>query len=188
MDAATNTPKPSNYEASVTVIALLRLSPPRRLSDTSIQSTLRHCLQVLRDWASHPFYLYSCLEDATLVYIIGSWASVTQHRQEFLPSVENQTLLQLVDGNLDVEWMIHVDLPIEKLPLSAPVMSIRRSTLLPPKLQSYAVSSLRLQKELEMRAMGSRFAQGRKIEKADEEGYEVVVFVGWDDQARSEEF
>lgn len=189
-DAATGLLKPwnFNYEAPVTEIALLRLISPYSISDTSIQSALRQCLQVLRNWASRLFCLHICLEDPSLIYIIGSWASVAQHRTKFLPSDENQALLQLVDGKFSVEWMFHIDLPIERLPLKVPVMSISRYTLLPAKLQDYATGSIRLRQGLEMRGMNQGFAQGRKIEPGEDRGHEMVMFVGWNSQRRSEEF
>ena len=177
-----------DYEAPVTEIALLRLIPPGRISDASIQSALRHSLGVLRSWASRPFYLYICLEDPSLIYIIGSWVSVAQHRTKFLPSLENQALLQLVDGKLSVEWMFHIDLPIERLPLKAAVMSVGRYSLLPAKLQDYAVGSVRLRQGLEMFGMNQGFAQGRRVEPAEDRGHQMMIFVGWDGQARSDEF
>lgn len=187
--AATGLSKPFNfhYEAPVTEIALLRLIPPGRISDTSIQSALRHCLGVLRSWASRPFYLYICLEDPDLIYIIGSWVSVAQHRTKFLP-FENQALLQLVVGKLNVEWMFHIDLQIERLPLKAPVMSIGRYVLSPAKLQDYAVASVGLRTGLEMHGMHDGFAQGRKVELSEDRGHEIVIFIGWSGQERGEEF
>lgn len=189
-DVATGVPKLLNfhYEAPVTEIALLRLIPPGRISDTSVQSALKDCLGVLRSWASRPFYLYICLDDPYLIYLIGSWTSIAQHRKIFLPSFENQALLQRVDGKFNVEWMFHIDLPIERLPLKAPVMSIGRYVLSPATLQDYAAASVRLHTGLEMRGMNDGFAQGRKVEPSDDRGHEIVILVGWYDQERSEQF
>lgn len=190
-DAATGLPKPLlnfHYQAPVTEIALLRLIAPGRISGTSIQSALRLCLEVLRSWDSRPFYFYVCLQDPDLIYIIGSWASMSQHRTKFLPSFENQALLQLVDGKLNVEWMFNIDLPIERLPLKAPVMSIGRYVLSPATLQEYAAASVMLHTGLEMRGMNDGFAQGMKVEPSEDRGHEIVIFVGRDGQERSEEF
>lgn len=172
-------------EAAVTELALLRLLPPNKISGSKLKTSLSRCLQVLRGWDSRPFYMYTCLEDPRLVYIIGSWASVAQYRDDFLPSPQNQALLDLLQGKVSVEWMFHLDIPIEVLPLDAPVISMYHYSLLPGMSSDFAAASARAQADLATYGVRNRFAQGRRIEGVERQGHEMTVFVGWDSQRSS---
>lgn len=170
--------KSFEYNAPVTELALLRLLPPYTITDGGLQSALNHCLQVLRQWDSRAFDLYTCLESPSLLCIIGSWASVAQHHNQFLPSAQNQAMLQLLEGKVRVEWMFHIDLPIESLPLSAPVIEIDHYTLLPGKLQDFAAINAGAREAFERHDRCKGLAQGRKVEEAQGGGHEMVFLAG----------
>ena len=95
----------------VTELAHFLLKHPYRSSHPSILSALPTAKKVLERASGCKFHFFSVSpngSEASEVYILGHWQSVAAH-QAFLPSEENQELLKLVEGLLDVEWMFHLD-------------------------------------------------------------------------------
>ncbi|OCL14874.1 hypothetical protein AOQ84DRAFT_308182 [Glonium stellatum] len=69
---------------------------------------------------------YHCIEDPSLLYILGMWPSLKTH-QKFLASPEKKTILGIQDDQLEFQWMLHMELDsMSSLPLDAPVMAIAR--------------------------------------------------------------
>jgi hypothetical protein len=56
------------------------------------------------------FHFFRCIEQPSLVYLVGNWESVKQHMEEFIPSEANQQVLRLVKDQISVEWMFHVEM------------------------------------------------------------------------------
>src|SRR5438045_3317769 len=112
---------------TVTEIALLHILPAHKISDQSIFSDLAHAIQVLRKASGYSFYLYQQIEDPHFLYILGTWQSVSYHRDIFLPSPENQSLLSLVKDRISVEWMFHVsNTNLSDITTDAQVIAIER--------------------------------------------------------------
>lgn len=93
---------------AVTEIALLKLLPSTTIRDPDLLSRLSKAKQTLEKASGHPFVFLSQREDPSFIYIIGTWSSVSYHQETFLPSPENQEILALVKGIVDVEWMFHL--------------------------------------------------------------------------------
>jgi heme-degrading monooxygenase HmoA len=69
---------------------------------------------------------YHCIEDPSLIYILGIWPTLDAHK-EFLASPESKKILGSQDDQLEFQWMLHMELEdMELLPLDAPVMAIAR--------------------------------------------------------------
>jgi heme-degrading monooxygenase HmoA len=73
---------------------------------------------------------YHCIEDPSLVYVLGQWPSLAAHNA-FLASPEREQILSHQTHQLDFLWMLHLDLPEGKtiedaLPFAAPVLGIAR--------------------------------------------------------------
>lgn len=60
---------------------------------------LQTAKSVLEKASGRAFYYFQQVEDTSIIYILGSWESVAAHR-EFLPSVENQRLLELLKDDI----------------------------------------------------------------------------------------
>lgn len=119
---------------TITEIALLRLSPDVSLNDASLCSTLAHAKTVMQTYTGRTFYYLQQVEDPTYIYIIGEWDSLSQHMNDFIPSSDNQAVLESLKGLLTVDWLQHIDVSHVNLPLpsagtnkqSAPVYGIAR--------------------------------------------------------------
>ncbi|KAJ4986674.1 hypothetical protein SVAN01_07860 [Stagonosporopsis vannaccii] len=102
---------------TITEIALLFLSPDVTIDDAQLRSKLAHAKIVMQTYTNRTFYYLQQLEDPAYIYIIGEWESLDQHRNDFIPSAENQGLLESLRDLLSVEWLLHIDVPHAVLPL-----------------------------------------------------------------------
>jgi quinol monooxygenase YgiN len=102
---------------TVIEIALLRLVPGVVIDSPDLRSELQHAKTVMQNYTGRTFYYFQQVEDPSYIYIVGEWDSLSQHMNEFIPSAENQTLLQSLKDMLKVEWLIHINNPNAELPL-----------------------------------------------------------------------
>jgi hypothetical protein len=93
-------------------LACLRLLPGIEVSSQDLIGNLKKAKETMEAASKTglAFHFFSCIEDSSLIFLLGAWQSVKQHMEEFIPSDANQNLLQLVKNLLSVEWMFHVDL------------------------------------------------------------------------------
>lgn len=101
----------------ITELALLRLSPNVTIKNAALRKNLLHAKTVMQDYTGRTFYYYQQTEDPTLIYVVGEWDSLDQHMNGFIPSEQNQGLLESLKDSLSVEWLVHADVPHAELPL-----------------------------------------------------------------------
>lgn len=114
---------------AITELALLSLPnvPSTSPLPASITNSLRTAIEVLERHSGHAFCLFRVTDygpdaiaphkgdngdqakEGTRLLLLGGWASVSAHVQDFLPSEENQALLSSLEGECDVNFMVHVD-------------------------------------------------------------------------------
>lgn len=113
---------------TITEIALLRLSSGITVEDATLHANLARAKEVMQDYTGNTFLYLQQTEDPSLIYIIGEWESLDEHMNHFIPSVDNQALLELLKDQLSVEWLMHADVSHADLPLpkSAPEMDKAR--------------------------------------------------------------
>lgn len=104
---------------AITEIALLRLSPGVTTHNPDLRSALSHAKTVMQSYTSRNFYYFQQTEDPSYIYIFGEWDSLDQHLNQFIPSADNQAVLQSLKDLLSVEWLLHIDVPHTELPLPA---------------------------------------------------------------------
>lgn len=102
---------------TVTEIALLHLSKGVTVGDAEVRSKLAHARTVMQKYTGRTFYYLQQVEDPSYIYIIGEWESFDQHMNKFIPSADNQALLEDLHDLLDVEWLLHIDASHADLPL-----------------------------------------------------------------------
>jgi hypothetical protein len=69
---------------------------------------------------------YNCIEDPTLIYILGMWPSLDAHLK-FLASPARDEVLGPQEDMLDFCWTVHIELDgMSLLPLNAPVLAVER--------------------------------------------------------------
>ncbi|KAH8711869.1 hypothetical protein GQ44DRAFT_752481 [Phaeosphaeriaceae sp. PMI808] len=102
---------------AITKLALLRLSAGFTLEDTALRAKLANAKKTMEDYTGFTFYFFQQFEDPAYIYVIGEWDSLDQHMNHFIPSQENQALLDDLKVELSVEWLQHIDVSHTELPL-----------------------------------------------------------------------
>lgn len=102
---------------TITEIALLHISDGVSPSHASFHAKLAEAKKVMQDHTGRVFYWMQQIEDPRNIYVIGEWDSLDHHMQGFIPSPENQKLLQLLKEEISVKWLVHIDAPHAGLPL-----------------------------------------------------------------------
>jgi quinol monooxygenase YgiN len=101
----------------ITEIALLHLAPGVVAENVNLRTNLSHAKTVMQNFTNHTFYYLQQTEDPAYIYIIGEWESLDQHLNQFIPSVDNQAVLESLKDVLTVDWLEHIDASHANLPL-----------------------------------------------------------------------
>ena len=129
---------PANSPLTLTLIILDGSSSPHkmpilevcqlRLKDgvSATDGSLLKNLSTVRSIIKTNSQFYHCIEDPSLIYILGMWPTLQTH-QNFLASPEKKKILGTQDDQLEFQWMLHMELDsMSSLPLDAPVIAIAR--------------------------------------------------------------
>ncbi|KAL2060662.1 hypothetical protein VTL71DRAFT_9303 [Oculimacula yallundae] len=110
-------------------ICQLKVKPSTSTTDPSLLPALSKARTQLRERVHDTnSRFYQCIEDPTLIYILGVWPSLARHT-EFLQSPEKAEILDSQNNLFDFGWVLHVEIGekgMDELPLDAPVMAITR--------------------------------------------------------------
>lgn len=188
----------------VTEFALLPLNSSA--ITPSLTTKLQTSLSVLQTASTYPFHVYRQLENPSLLYLLGSWTSVSAH-YAFLPSPENAALLETlkddvvigVQGEEEDEGkgirMFHLECDLfgqakdgKRGVLEAPVVAVTRSFVKSNNREAFDKRFEGVKVLLEELSGEYAFMGGWRIEKQkvsdDEKGgegerEEWVMFSGW---------
>jgi heme-degrading monooxygenase HmoA len=147
--------------------------------------TLVENLSIVRSLIHTNSRFYHCIEDPTLIYILGQWPSLATHKA-FLSSPEKDAILSYQTHQLDFVWMLHLDLPEGKnmedvLPFTAPVLGIARMIFntSDPDVDVYQ----RILADYRSKVVGATgpfpLFDARRID-GDEGKVEYVILTGWE--------
>ncbi|KAF2800913.1 hypothetical protein K505DRAFT_320142 [Melanomma pulvis-pyrius CBS 109.77] len=186
----------------ITEIALLRLTPPATADDAALRLKLARVIEVSEKYTGYRFYYLRQDEDPSLIYLIGHWDSLDQHMNGFIPSAENQSLLESLKNELSIEFFFHIDAWHNDLPLwpwpkegtdtpeggdnreDSTVWSIARYFVKDGKRKEFTdtikADGWPLQSHL---AEGRYGGGGWRVDK-DEDKEEFVLFLPWRDDPR----
>lgn len=95
----------------------------------------------------------------------------------------------MLKDQVSVEWLIHIDIDQENLPLSAPIISIGRHFISSDQKKAYGGTFEAVSHHFRSYVTPSHFARGWRLEK--EEGgdqEEDLLIAGWDDVASHHAF
>lgn len=188
---------------TVTEFAILPLVHSLTKENSALPCSVLQKLQiaktVLEQASKRKFYYFQQIEDPSIIYIIGRWDSPEAH-YAFLPSLENQKLLELFKDEVYIEeregkkmQMWHLDNDVFDVPPSAdwvfraPIISCNRHFV--PKEQKAGF----FEKLAEIAGLLEEFTKpyapvgGWRIEKEDEEE-EWVLFSGFENMENHMDF
>jgi heme-degrading monooxygenase HmoA len=161
-------------------LLLLRLRPGISPTDP----TLVKNLSTVRSLVHTNSRFYHCIEDPSLVYILGQWPSLAAHKA-FLASPEREEILSRQTHQLDFLWMLHLDFAVGKtmedvLPFTAPVLSIARMsfTTASPHVDAYKEILANHRSEIVDATYPYPLFDGWRIDAPDAKA-EYMILTGW---------
>lgn len=182
----------------VTELARLSLQPGTEVSSPRLLSNLAKAKDVMEEASGFKFRYYHCVEEPSVVFILGAWPSVDFHMQEFIPGQANQELLALLKDQITVEAMFHLDLDqsVRSLPLSKDMIAVVRHFITEGEKDSFMATFENNKHELES-FIGSEdhVVGGWRVDKGydpsvegEKRTEEFVLFTAWDSVEHHFEF
>lgn len=160
----------------VTEIALLRLQPGYTLTTPSLLYGLRHTKFALETFTKQPFEFYRIINDGCSIYLVGGWDTPEHHWVEYRSTPAYDVVFELLKDQVRIEFMYHVDTPVESLPMHDTELEICRLCLTPQaRADHFQVDFGELLSGLKKEAAQGRVGGGRRIEVRDDGKEEFVV-------------
>ena len=135
-------------------------------------------LSTVRDFVKTNSKFYHCIEDPSVIYIVGQWPSLAAHK-EWLISPKRYEVLKAQEDQLEFVWMIHMDGTIGELPLRAPVLSIARLFVKNEHEGEFHRVAMAYREGLVVYTKPYRVVDGWRIDPEDGKK-EFVVITGWE--------
>jgi heme-degrading monooxygenase HmoA len=188
----------------VTEFAILPLVHSLSKDNSTLPSPLlekfRTAKKALEQASKYTFYLFQQIEDPSIIYIIGRWDSPEAH-YAFLPSTENQKLLELFKDDVNIEetngkkmQMWHLDHDVfdvssgTEMVFTAPVISCNRHFVPKEKKPGFIEKFAKVKGLLEEFTRPYAVVGGWRIAKEDEGKEEWVLFSGFESVENHQEF
>ncbi|KAI4677974.1 uncharacterized protein J4E84_008921 [Alternaria hordeiaustralica] len=185
----------------ITELALLHLTPGTTPESPTLRTNLSHAKTVLQNYTNRAFYYMQQISDPSCIYVVGEWDSLDQHLNDFIPSAENQALLEslkdyiTVDSNLE-----HLDVPNAELPLprggremerarrGEVVWSITHYTIKSGNREAFEVEFREMKEKLDRFAGEGGVGGGWCVGKKEGEDDVFVTMFSWRSVAEYERF
>jgi heme-degrading monooxygenase HmoA len=139
---------------------------------------LLHSLSLVRNKLQTKSQFYICIEDPTLMYILGIWRDLEQHL-DFLASPARDEVLSPQEDMLEFQWTIHMELnSMSSLPLEASILALERISVEEDAVDAVDKAVARHAQQL-LGSHSSRVTHGWRCDAAPG-SYEIVIFSGWE--------
>jgi hypothetical protein len=174
----------------VTELGFFRLKPGTTITSPSLLANLLTAKHICEAFTASNsgnktanFRWEHCVEDPALIYYIGSWGSVAEHREAFRFSDDNKRLQSLMGAQVGIDQYFHLELDQSKVDVVA-ALDTRQTTVIRhfvkpgqretvEKLFAARLEQLRLQFGSSDNVVG-----GWRIDKKADDKEELVLFVG----------
>jgi heme-degrading monooxygenase HmoA len=142
--------------------------------------TLLKSLSTVRDALQTNSQFYKCIEDPTLIYILGIWPSLDAHNK-FLASPARDEVLGPQEDMLEFRWSVHMELStMDELPLDAPVIAITRLFIRGEEVDAYNSAAVNDQHTIAKATRPFNVVYGWRLDSAPGK-HEALQFTGWED-------
>ncbi|EUC46950.1 hypothetical protein COCMIDRAFT_25149 [Bipolaris oryzae ATCC 44560] len=122
-------------------------------------------------------HFYNCIDDPSVIYILGTWPSLDAHI-DFLASPSKDQILGPQEKMLQFCWTVHVELGgVNLLPLDAPILAIERISVSEESTRGFGEAVHRHAQQLQ----GShpfKLAHGWRCDAVPNH-HEAIIFSGW---------
>ncbi|KAF2662315.1 hypothetical protein K491DRAFT_585862 [Lophiostoma macrostomum CBS 122681] len=141
--------------------------------------SLLESLSMVRGKLQTSSRFYSCVEDPTLIFILGIWPSLEAHH-EFLASPARDEILGPQEELLDFQWSIHMPLDgTASLPLDAPVLSIAKIAVKEDCVDAYDKAAAKDAQLLATHTRPYNVVNGWRCDTSSGT-HEAFIFTGWE--------
>lgn len=171
---------PTSTSTGVTEFSRLRIKDGlRKQHKEAINQGLADAKKGMEDFTGNEFYIFEELENPDHVYIVGEWASLEQHMNEWIPSQKNQDLLKGLGPFIEIDFFFHLNHRAGMIPpdTAAPILSCGRHVMESAKRSAFENTFVKRKGCLEAHTLGPVSA-GWRIEKEDGRE-EFVLFSPW---------
>ncbi|KAF2035359.1 hypothetical protein EK21DRAFT_106898 [Setomelanomma holmii] len=158
-------------------MAVLEITQLRLRGLPADDPQLLQSLSIVRGKLQTNSRFYSCIEDPTLLYILGIWPNLDAHHR-FLASPERDEVLGPEESMLDFQWSVHVELDsMNSLPLDAPILALEILAVREDCVEEFDQAATKHAQALQ----GSnpfKVAHGWRCD-ARTGSHEALIFTGW---------
>jgi hypothetical protein len=164
------TRNPSMPVVEVTLLRLTGVAP----DDPALLESLSSVRGLLKTQSE----FYSCIEDPTLMFILGLWRSLEAHH-EFVASPRAAEILGPQESVLEFRWTVHMELDaMASLPLEAPVMTLTRRLVREDGVDAYD-KAFATEKQAIFDSSEHNVVSGWRLDAAPGV-HEALLFAGWE--------
>ncbi|CAO2658735.1 Nn.00g064580.m01.CDS01 [Neocucurbitaria sp. VM-36] len=159
----------------MSVLEVTQLRVKGRFED---HPALLQSLSVVRGKLHTNSQFYHCIEDPTLIYILGIWPGLDAHLK-FLASPERDEVLGPQESMLQFCWTVHMGLDdMSSLPLDAPILAIERLSVKGDCINAFDQAVIR-HMQLRQGSHPFKVAHGWRCDAAAG-SHEALIFTGWE--------
>jgi heme-degrading monooxygenase HmoA len=122
---------------------------------------------------------YACIEDPSLIFILGLWPSAEAHTR-FLASPMRAEILGPQEEFLEFRWGVHMELDgMESLPLDAPILAIARLVIKGGEETAYEQATTKDAQVVSEHTRPYNVVNGYRCGSEPDNLREALVFTGW---------
>lgn len=181
-------PDTPTIRMAITELALLRVSDGAKFQNDVFKTKLRAAKLAMEAFTGHQFDYLQQVADPAAFYIVGSWDSLEQHLEDWIPSQANQSLLASLKDDIQLEWLVHIDAEKSSLPLGAPFVAIGKHFVLREQQAGFMASFEVVKPHLAIYTEPYAPLGGWVLETKSAPKEEFVLFSGWKEVANHHAF
>lgn len=141
--------------------------------------TLLKSLSTVRGTLQTNSQFYHCVEDPTLIFVLGVWPTLDAHL-DFLASPARDEVLGPQEDLLEFRWTLHMELDaMSSLPLDAPVLAIMRLLIKGDRVNAYDQAAAKDMHIIADYTHPHNVVNGWRYDAAPGT-HEALVFTGWE--------
>jgi heme-degrading monooxygenase HmoA len=183
-------------------LACLRLKNGQPITAPANEDTLRKLREGIPEQARYtnsPTHVLSQIEDPSVFYILGKWASVSRHVDEWIPSETNQAIMGGLAADVELVFLEHLDIPSsdatgnqEERPLKADVVAIGRYFLSDGDKEAFQRTFYETKHHLEEfnggKGIWGAWREDKDVGEEGDSKEEFVLFSGWENVEKHMKF
>ncbi|OCT52552.1 hypothetical protein CLCR_10845 [Cladophialophora carrionii] len=105
-------------------LAHISLKDGLTADEPQLKKNLKEVKRVIEEYSKLETIFYRQLDDPSVMFVIGAWATKDHHQHGFDGSPQQGEILTLIKDQMGIDWMHYIDVEQSRIPLDAPVLAI----------------------------------------------------------------